>query len=299
MIYYKKDEDKEYIEVKAENVKSDFKIISGDKNKFKLEYRGKGIFWAKIKKFYEGVLYIRGYNENFFPYINSLDIESRKNLTDYEKLYSWSKFFIKKLEEINFYYEGIWHLTYYKGNDSFYENQKGRKIYAYDEYARGEAVAYLDWDEDKILGTKKEENIDAGRLKWWRKKAKENSLPPILLWYIPPLDSFIIIDGHSRLKASILEGKRPDFVVVGPFRKVVVPRNEKIIKKIIDSIKNSEKNSEISVEKLNNIMIRLYCENEFYKNNLISEGRYDFEKIWDKEVKELIKDKKYLELLLE
>ena len=48
----------------------------------------------------------------------------------------------------------------------------------------------------------------AGRLKWWRKTAREGCLPPILLWFVASLDSYVVIDGHYRLQAAIDETNR-------------------------------------------------------------------------------------------
>ncbi|MDH8458054.1 ParB/Srx family N-terminal domain-containing protein, partial [Klebsiella pneumoniae] len=55
---------------------------------------------------------------------------------------------------------------------------------------------------------------DAGRLKWWRKKCREGALPPVLVWYIAGLGSFVILDGHYRLQAAIAEEIPLSFLVL-------------------------------------------------------------------------------------
>lgn len=69
------------------------------------------------------------------------------------------------------------------------------------------------WGGNLLLG-RYPINTDAGRLKWWRKKCREGVLPPVLVWYIAGLASFVILDGHYRLQAAIAEGIPPHFLVL-------------------------------------------------------------------------------------
>jgi hypothetical protein len=49
-------------------------------------------------------------------------------------------------------------------------------------------------------------NPDNGRVKAWRKKAREGTLPPVLLYYVSGLAEYVLLDGHDRLLAAHLEG---------------------------------------------------------------------------------------------
>lgn len=49
----------------------------------------------------------------------------------------------------------------------------------------------------------------APRVRSWRKHARDGSLPPILLWWITALDTFVLLDGHDRLVAAREEGVSP------------------------------------------------------------------------------------------
>ena len=57
---------------------------------------------------------------------------------------------------------------------------------------------------------------DAGdsRVKAYRKQARDGSLPPILVWWISGLDSFVLLDGHDRFRAAILEGRQPPILAL-------------------------------------------------------------------------------------
>lgn len=53
-----------------------------------------------------------------------------------------------------------------------------------------------------------------GRLKAWRKAAREGWLPPVLLWWVSGLDRFVIVDGHVRLQAAVIEGRTPPILAL-------------------------------------------------------------------------------------
>ncbi|WPB76803.1 hypothetical protein KYC5002_48485 [Archangium violaceum] len=46
---------------------------------------------------------------------------------------------------------------------------------------------------------------DSGRLKVWRKAAREGSLPPVLLFYLANARKWVVLDGHDRLLAASFE----------------------------------------------------------------------------------------------
>jgi len=46
---------------------------------------------------------------------------------------------------------------------------------------------------------------DDGRVKLWRKHARADTLPPVLLFWVSGLDCYLVLDGHDRLLAASLE----------------------------------------------------------------------------------------------
>lgn len=48
----------------------------------------------------------------------------------------------------------------------------------------------------------------AGRVKWWRRIARDEVLPPAVALFVPLYDRHILLDGHDRLLAAVLE-ERP------------------------------------------------------------------------------------------
>jgi hypothetical protein len=59
---------------------------------------------------------------------------------------------------------------------------------------------------------------DKSRVRALRKRARDGSLPPILVHYISGLDMFMLLDGHDRLLCAELEGAPPAFLVLWQVR---------------------------------------------------------------------------------
>ncbi len=53
---------------------------------------------------------------------------------------------------------------------------------------------------------------DAGRVKAYRKHAREGTLAPVLLWWVTFLDGWVILDGHDRAVAALAEERTPECV---------------------------------------------------------------------------------------
>ena len=54
-----------------------------------------------------------------------------------------------------------------------------------------------------------------GHLKYWRKRAQQNQLPPVLVYELPALsDRWLILDGHLRLAAALTEGQLPPLITI-------------------------------------------------------------------------------------
>lgn len=55
-------------------------------------------------------------------------------------------------------------------------------------------------------------------MKAWRKVAREGLLPPLLLYFVSGMDSWLVLDGHDRLLAARLEGAAPKALVLSSVR---------------------------------------------------------------------------------
>jgi hypothetical protein len=55
-----------------------------------------------------------------------------------------------------------------------------------------------------------------GRVKSWRKRARDGTLPPVVLLYVDLLLKWLVLDGHDRLHAALLEGLEPPLLGLWP-----------------------------------------------------------------------------------
>lgn len=61
-----------------------------------------------------------------------------------------------------------------------------------------------------------------GRVKSWRKFARAGALPPALLLYVDLLGKWLVIDGHDRIHAALLEGGAPPLLGLWPVHEQVL-----------------------------------------------------------------------------
>ncbi|MFD5325174.1 hypothetical protein [Streptomyces sp. NPDC127092] len=77
----------------------------------------------------------------------------------------------------------------------------------------GHPEGYLDWffhaTSWEVLPLRPMPDAQDGRVKAYRKQAREGTLPPVLLWWVSGLDCHLILDGHARLAAAVAESVEP------------------------------------------------------------------------------------------
>lgn len=124
----------------------------------------------------------------------------------------------------------------------------------------------------------------AGRLKWWRKKCREGTLPPILVWYIAGLGSYVILDGHYRLQAAIEEGMPPDFLVLSELNERELSSAPEERARIVQALEKQLKSPDCNREGINQALINLYDTRYLYaathSRAILGEGA-----AWAKELK--------------
>jgi hypothetical protein len=196
------------------------------------------LLWLKFESKHYGVNVLKApAKEAPMPWIatdalSSSQIEAIRTKALDKQSAAWAQVFAEQLlaSPHSMLYPGIWML----GTARPKPNQK-RWTYNADFPFRHRLSRCVVWSLDKVEDTLRQNNhvycdwfvspdyqiitlrdIDpyAGRIRWWRKKSREGSLPPVLLWYVSCLCSYVLIDGHDRLAASIAEGVAPEFVIL-------------------------------------------------------------------------------------
>ncbi|NML52639.1 hypothetical protein HHL19_17520 [Streptomyces sp. R302] len=82
----------------------------------------------------------------------------------------------------------------------------------------GHPDGHIDWyvhsGSWEVLPLRPLPDADDGRVKAYRKQAREGTLPPVLLWWVSGLDCHLVLDGHARLAAAIAEDIEPPLLVL-------------------------------------------------------------------------------------
>ncbi len=237
------------------------------------------IFWATFANDYYGVHLLKANTDHFSPIastaISSAEIENRKREPHENWLPSWARFFADQLaiSPMSMLHPGLWMMQsvphkYGWVFEGMHENKSHIRnwrspIYDVKDALEKDALVYIDWEaagSARLLNLKVP-NAESGRVKWWRKKARENALPPILVWYLSNLTDYVIIDGHDRLQAAILEDMPPDFLVLQSGNEIAVEPNFENQAKVLHSLEHRAANKKfkpISTEDLNAVLIQAF-----------------------------------------
>jgi hypothetical protein len=103
-----------------------------------------------------------------------------------------------------------------------------------------------------------------GRVKFWRKAFREGYLPPVLLLWISGLFRYVILDGHDRLLAALLEGHAPPLLALLPLSEsaydIDLRKREAITQAVESALEASPTRGRrpTSVEVANRLLIEAY-----------------------------------------
>jgi len=222
------------------SLKPDLRLESGTNSRLQLMQGDTPLFWATLARGYEGVYLLKSFAEFASPVapgtVDSAVVEKIKRLAPADRLPAWSRVFAQALTDnaSSLIHPGLWLFTGVQassGHRSFTSEQRGRaphlQLWAIEDVAQtlqDDPVCFIDWfvhepekgkqDTNSLVNLRPAAPLDSGRLKWWRKKAREQALPPILVWYLDCLQAYVVVDGHIRLQAAILENQAPEFIIV-------------------------------------------------------------------------------------
>ncbi len=279
--------------LKTESV---MEMLSGHYGRMALQHSGESLFWASMLEDHSGIWLV--FNSDhprsraMLPAVTSDDIERIKTKGEQVWIGEWCRYFIRQLMHAP---EPLlsaqrWlirpmlpvqRLSRYSipqpvslENWRFAAPESTENIccqwtlYGEDfpNLAQPEDVRLVDWwwGGYLLLG-RYAIQPDTGRLKWWRKKSREGTLPPILVWYIAGLGSYLILDGHYRLQAAIDEQIPPSFLVLSELNETEYPTDVVHQARIVKSLeKQLANNRNYSISAANQMLISLYDRRYLY-----------------------------------
>ena len=211
------------------------KLHTPDGISLSLTCRDEPVFWSFHSQDLYDVYLVRSYAESWQAYQPVGHIGSRVNeriarQPAAEQGLLWNKYFIEQLAAQNAGLLGIgeWHFDYRPAqplppqwgecrHDTAVGQPKTDENYAQWLFS-GSRFDALDNDfytQTERFIALKTHHAEDGRLKYWRKRARQNQLPPILVYELTALSSrWLILDGHLRLTAALAEGQLPPLIVI-------------------------------------------------------------------------------------
>ncbi len=203
----------------------------------KLSANEQTLFWAKIQDSFFGVNVWRTLPQsaqiNLLAHIHSADVQAQIDLSPAERRNYWAKWFLQALIQSHNtpLSQGLWALEYSDQENRTYNTHQGlqrhwRNLHSDPKNTAQFFSAHLldiDWamsGNGSIipLFAPPMDIEHSGRVKWWRKVARDTgTLPPLLLWFMSGLDAYILLDGHDRLYASLLSGVELDYLILDSY----------------------------------------------------------------------------------
>lgn len=263
---------------------------SGHHGRMALQINGETLFWATVLKNHGGVWLVfnaeHPAQQLLLPAINSADVESAKRTGRANWLGHWCRHFARELlaRPTPLIAPGRWLLRpmeqvkptapYVLDRQLPFEQWHFRTpacgeqigvswtLHSEDfpDLQAPEKVTLVDWWwGGHLLLARYPVDPTSGRVKWWRKKCREGALPPVLVWFIGGLASFVILDGHDRLQAALAEGIQPQFLVLSQIRDQVYTPDHKVREQTLSSLALQQKKpGSMNIDAMNRTLLNLY-----------------------------------------
>jgi hypothetical protein len=180
---------------------------------------GRAILWARVQRYWRGVWLLAPDTSAARPALPlaPLSIDAIRTIRGKPGSAAWrsewARAFVSRLAEspTTVLHDGSWELTAGSFANPVGAASSGA---AYGQVDLGRAPgrpgqADVSWGlngSGALLAARASSPDDAGRVKAFRKLARDGTLPPVLLLFVSGLDLYLMLDGHDRLRAAAIEG---------------------------------------------------------------------------------------------
>lgn len=125
---------------------------------------------------------------------------------------------------------------------------------------------YIDWDHRKVapLALRAMSDPTSGRVHAWRKHARAGSLPPVLLYWVSGLCTHVVLDGHDRLVAALLEERSAPALYIYPMSETVSKSTDQDIilhhvgDALTTAVRVGQRRPPITVENANRLLLNAF-----------------------------------------
>lgn len=195
----------------------------------RLSVRGTPAVWARVDDDHWGYQLLRAPDtppHAFIPPITS-DVLAEDDPAKADRMAAWARTYARLLRDsaASPLYNGDWLLGAFDSHDTF---ELPHSIV--NRVVTQKAYGYVQWDYGHSLypiTLRDMSPSETGRVKLWRKHARNDSLPPVLLYWISGLDACVVLDGHDRLLAASIEGTAAPALMLQPVEESFSPEERK------------------------------------------------------------------------
>ncbi len=204
-------------------------LEAGQAWRLRLVLAGRAIAWGRAAPSGSGIAWVRAEGAPKLAIVPPIRATEARALRTSE---AWTAFFAKALlaSTRSPLRPGKWELAWLSPRPTLAESAQRASV---DEYLdQGETLcrarnlltaleapralfsSWFSFGAGRVLPLRDPSSSDAARVKAFRKHARDGTLPPVLLWWVSPLDGYLVLDGHDRLLAARLEGVRPSVLAL-------------------------------------------------------------------------------------
>lgn len=276
------------------------------------------LLWATLLDDYAGVHLLKSHADapHAFPpdALSSAAIQRIQARPAPERLSVWSRHFAQALASSRntFLHPGLWIFAgvrpenngwQFPGEALSSKQSLTWPLTGVREALNDSPVDFVDWwfrSGRDVFSLRRSAPADDGRLKWWRKKAREDALPPVLLWHAGCLNAYLIADGHLRLQAALLEDRPPEFLVVSAAREVHWATDPVSQQRILESLNRKLTHSRgqaPSVDRMNAVLIAAFDDRPVLEPRTHAWARIPSDAYWAAQVEARLRASKRLDAL--
>lgn len=197
-------------------------LDDGEGSRLRLRRGDRPLLWARVDPTSAGVWTLRPRRAPSPRVVPSISPQDARSLTG---TVAWAAWFGRQLRrsEASPLQPGRWHVTELvpapDATDRFACADPRTSLPAADPprvSVSSPAAHFQSWDADgaAILPLRSPAHADPASVQRWRDHLRAHALPPVLLWWMPPLGVYVVLDGHDRLQAALEERRRPHLLAL-------------------------------------------------------------------------------------